>query len=322
MTQWQRRGWLKRLMKWLLLRLQSFTAWKIKNQFYQSLKANNNVSAFQPSMRATIQQKVNANDSQIIGSVSDGSIAAQTINFYRYDNENPEIKFPPYFNCPNNIPRSKALKFFGRDNEILEIHERLKIEQFIFITNTKGKIGVGKTELARQYAWKYLEYYYSGGVIWIDCKKEVVEKQILEFFNGQVIPHMEAQYYGFGFPEHTDIHQKIDMCWRLWPEEEKRVLIVVDAATTHDGLLDLLPLYDERFQILATTDAYLDSPFRRMELDTLYPQDSISLLHGLVENHFSGSPDTPYLKQVCELVGHSPKALYLIAPFLNPRKIS
>ena len=293
----------------------------MKKKLFFHLRVTPRTITSQDSREKTIYQNVNANKSQFAGSVSDNAFMAGTVNIANYYYKgNPDTKLPICFKCPHNIPASKALKFIGRDSEILKLHERLERQYMISIINAKGKIGVGKTELARQYALKYLEHFYDGGIIWLVSHKKI-EDQVIEFLDNQVMPDLKLKHPEFNFPENIDICRKIDMFWKLWPEEGKQVLIVIDAVTDKDGFIELLPLIDKRFKILTTSEVYLGSPFHSMELDTLYSEDSLSILNGLILNHFSSDPKEFYIKQVCELVGHSPKALYLIAPFLGPGKL-
>ncbi|BAU11188.1 hypothetical protein LEP3755_16810 [Leptolyngbya sp. NIES-3755] len=53
---------------------------------------------------------------------------------------------------PNNLPRSATDTFVGRAEALIEIHDRLQAGQSVAICAVSGMGGIGKTELALQYA--------------------------------------------------------------------------------------------------------------------------------------------------------------------------
>jgi hypothetical protein len=53
---------------------------------------------------------------------------------------------------PQNRPRSGVIEFVGRDDKLRELHDRLQSNERIAITAISGIGGIGKTELALQYA--------------------------------------------------------------------------------------------------------------------------------------------------------------------------
>ena len=79
----------------------------------------------------------------------------------------------------SNVPRGSDT-FVGRDDTLKALHERLAQGNTVAITAIQGMGGVGKTELARQYALQY-KTAYPGGVCWLQARDLDVAPQIVEF---------------------------------------------------------------------------------------------------------------------------------------------
>ena len=68
---------------------------------------------------------------------------------------------------PENIPPSNSIAFVGRDKQLAELHQLLQQNRQVVIAAINGMGGVGKTELAIQYAGQHLADY-PGGICWIN----------------------------------------------------------------------------------------------------------------------------------------------------------
>jgi hypothetical protein len=66
---------------------------------------------------------------------------------------------------PNNVPYAGATAFVGRAKELGTLHKQLECEERVTICAVSGMGGVGKTELAIQYATQQLNSY-PGGICW------------------------------------------------------------------------------------------------------------------------------------------------------------
>jgi hypothetical protein len=72
---------------------------------------------------------------------------------------------------PHNLKNSGIAKFVGRETVLNQLHEKLQKAERIAISTLSGMGGIGKTELALQYAWQeYRKTTYQGGVCWVDVK--------------------------------------------------------------------------------------------------------------------------------------------------------
>ena len=87
----------------------------------------------------------------------------------------------------------------------------------IAITSVTGMGGIGKTELALQYAHFHLiQKTYKGGICWLDCRGENVGIQITNFATSQ---------FSLQISKEEDLQTRIKFCWRNWPPGD--VLITV-----------------------------------------------------------------------------------------------
>ncbi|NTU85917.1 MAG: hypothetical protein HGA45_42405, partial [Chloroflexales bacterium] len=67
---------------------------------------------------------------------------------------------------PNRIELLPNEQFTGRDDDLRTLARHLKAGQSMVVTTGMG--GVGKTQLASEFAYRYGRYF-AGGVFWIDC---------------------------------------------------------------------------------------------------------------------------------------------------------
>jgi hypothetical protein len=76
-------------------------------------------------------------------------------------------------------------KFVGRETELRTLHHMLQENNQVAIAAIAGMGGVGKTELALQYAIQHREIY-KGGICWLIPKAGDVGIQIVQFARTQL----------------------------------------------------------------------------------------------------------------------------------------
>ncbi|NJN72150.1 MAG: hypothetical protein HC799_04710 [Limnothrix sp. RL_2_0] len=130
---------------------------------------------------------------------------------------------------PANLPTSNTVKFVGREKKLIELHELLKSRQAVMVTALAGMGGVGKTELATQYAWLYyLTEGYPGGICWVRARNEDLGLQITGF---------TREKFGLKIPDDiTDPVARVKHCWDRWLAGN--VLIIFVATEYVDLLAD------------------------------------------------------------------------------------
>ncbi len=126
--------------------------------------------------------------------------------------------------------------------------------------------GVGKTELALQYAIAYREIY-KGGICWLLAKTGDVGIQIVQFARIQL---------DLNPPEDLDLLAQAQYCFRHWCEGE--VLLVLDDVTEYQQVKPYLPSLSSRFKVLITTRQYFGG-IALLSLDVTIAKKDIAKLN-------------------------------------------
>ena len=213
---------------------------------------------------------------------------------------------------PANLPYSGAVTFVGRDAELEDLHQQLQQNERVTVLAIAGMGGLGKTELALQYALRNKQSY-TGGVCWIQIRGVDVGTQLVEFAQihlGLSIP----------FNELSKLEQQVAWCWRNWGSIEKPVLIVLDDVTDYEVLCPYLPPFTEpRFKVLITTRSHdLGASIKTLQLELLSPNAALKLLESLigkdrVEQEYNKA------EKLCRWLGYLPLGLELVGRYLKQR---
>lgn len=170
-----------------------------------------------------------------------------------------------------------------------------------------GMGGVGKTELALQYARRRGDAF-PGGVCWLRGV-EPIASQIVSF---------AQNYLDLRVPEQSE--NPVAWCLQRWPKEGERagpVLMVVDDVQDYRALKLLLPS-DERFRVLLTTRQAMLPVGQRLALEVLVPGAALELLKSLVgEARIEAA--LADAEALCEWVGRLPLGIELVGWYLVRR---
>ncbi|MBD2301058.1 tetratricopeptide repeat protein [Nostoc sp. FACHB-190] len=216
------------------------------------------------------------------------------------------------------------MKFVGRDEELRELHQLLQENKQVLTERSRwrslsqrsvaiaailGMGGLGKTELALQYAMTQRENY-KGGLCWLQAKVEDFGVQVVRFARTQL---------DLKPPEEFDLPEQVQYCWRNW--REGNVLLVVDDVTDYQQIRPYLQGASSRFKVLMTTRKKLGAAIKQLSLDVLQPDAALELLWSLLaETPERIERELDVAKQLCEWLGYLPLGLELVGRYLAKKQ--
>ena len=212
----------------------------------------------------------------------------------------------------DNIPPNGVLQFVGREDEVKKLDELLQQQNGRKIAVIVGMGGVGKTELAKQYALRHLQNcrenksnISTGGVCWLDGRDGDIARQIVNF---------ARSFLNLNPPEDWDIPTQLNYCWRNWRTGEW--LIVIDDVTDYGKIKPYLPPESSSFTILLTRREKLGRSFAHLQLETLQPQPALDLLKSLVSAERI-EQELEFAEKICNWLGYLPLGLELVGRYLD-----
>jgi tetratricopeptide (TPR) repeat protein len=168
--------------------------------------------------------------------------------------------------------------------------------------------GVGKTELAWQYAHQHRSDY-AVGIWWIAALDRV----------SQILIH--AQRMGLLEPPetHNTDRAKVQWCYEQWLKQlpEGRRLLIFDDVADYGTIREILP-QDGRFRVLLTTRERLGQPVRRLDLGVLKRSKAFRLLRKLVGDDRIAA-EVGAAKVLCAWMGQLPLGIELVGRYLANR---
>ncbi|MEH2369736.1 tetratricopeptide repeat protein [Nostoc sp.] len=197
------------------------------------------------------------------------------------------------------------VKFVGREAELQNLYEMLQENNQVVIAAIAGMGGLGKTELALQYAKAHHEIY-KGGICWLLAKTGDVGIQVVQFARMQL---------DLNPPEDLDVLTQVQYCFRHWREGD--VLLVLDDVGEYQQIKPYLPSLSSRFKVLITTRQHLGASIKELSLDVLQPKAALELL----KSFFKETPqrieqELAVANQLCEWLGYLPLGLELVGRYL------
>lgn len=119
---------------------------------------------------------------------------------------------------PHNLPRSSVKEFVGRSHDLTELDRLLQENHQLAIAAVQGMGGIGKSELALQYALEKLrQETCAGGICWIRARETEIGSQIVTFYRSEL---------GLNLPEGLETPEAQvriaggtggqAMCWSCW----------------------------------------------------------------------------------------------------------
>ncbi|MBP5977263.1 tetratricopeptide repeat protein, partial [Brasilonema sp. CT11] len=181
----------------------------------------------------------------------------------------------------------------------------------VAISAVSGMGGVGKTELATQYARQH-EADYPGGICWLNARESDLAADILQF--ARLYMNLEVPQQDF-LGRQLSLSEQVDWCWRNWQPAEGLALVILDDTTDLGNCQQFIPK-GNRFRVLMTTRLRnLDTNIEEISLDVLSPEEALQLLTKLVGTK-RVQKEEETAKQLCEWLGYLPLGLELVGRYL------
>jgi tetratricopeptide (TPR) repeat protein len=211
----------------------------------------------------------------------------------------------PVFNLPF---RSKGEGVVGREHVLQELRNQLVSGQQTSIGHAasfNGMGGLGKTQLAVEYAYRYKEEY-PNGVMWIAADQDISTQLVTMANNAKWFsPHLET----------TDVLAKA----REKLQNSSDCLIIFDNVESKEQIHDYLPNINAAPHLLITSRMNTIGGFTVLPLTLLNDEESVELLlKEANREHLELSDEDKRICQVIvETLGHLPLAIELAGAYLK-----
>ena len=228
----------------------------------------------------------------------------QTINY------NQVLQDAKHIGIPLNLPQTNVTFFAGRDDDLQKVHELLQKNQKVAVSAfVKGMGGVGKSELALQYALRHLLTDYGGGICWLRGNEGTLPTQLQDFVQVQLRETM---------PDGLDSGEKLaGYCWRRLSERiEGQMLVVLDDVKDYGNVEPFLPTLDGKFRVLVTTRLGWGNAMQQYTLDVLVLAAAVDLLKSFLPEADPRQENEEAIENLCTWLGRLPLAIELVGRYL------
>jgi tetratricopeptide (TPR) repeat protein len=242
-----------------------------------------------------IQQEL-FKDTTIGGNLTTGDI---------YQIASPSPKYKPRF----GLPYPPSTNFVEPEGALKRLHDHLQTGSCA-IAAVAGMVGVGKTELALQYAAKYGETY-EGGCYWLGLRDRNLADALSQ--------HIKTEFQQEVPPEILEQGERARWCWQFWERhlpKDSAVLTVLDNVDEAQQIGGMLP-GDLRFRLLVTTrQRGLDAAFAEEVLEELTNPKALDLLTKFLSDRVW--QEQTAAERLChEILGNLPLGIELAGRYLQ-----
>jgi tetratricopeptide (TPR) repeat protein len=210
---------------------------------------------------------------------------------------------------PSNV-RQGSKNFVGREDELADIHAKLQEGQGVIVCAVEGMGGVGKTELALQYATRYQQEYVAR--YWLSLREMELDKAVVTMAS----PYLDL-------PEamlSASLDAQAAWCWQNWLPETGQLLVILDDVPKAERIPDVAMPIDPRVRVLVTTrERELNVGFESVPLDVLSEEKALELLRKIV-GAAKVDKELVTVKEICNTLGYLPLGLELIGEYLSKNR--
>ena len=206
---------------------------------------------------------------------------------------------------PSYLPQ-RSKNFVGREDELAKIHAKLQTGQGVIVCAVEGMGGVGKTELALQYAHKYQQKYVAQ--YFLQVRKAGLAQEVITRVGGKItLPEdMKSE----------SLEQKASWYWQNWLPDAGRILVILDDVPNLESIPDMAMPIDSRFQLLITTrERNLDLRFESVPLGVFSEKKSLELLRKIV-GETKVNKELEIVEQICQTLENLPLAIELVGEYI------
>lgn len=209
---------------------------------------------------------------------------------------------------PHNLPNSEVAQFVGRAEVLTQLDQQLQQNDRVAISTLTGMGGIGKSELALQYAWQeWPKKTYRGGICWLNVADSDPGLSILSF----------AQIHlGLTLPEEGGLVERVRYVWQVWlKKEQDQTLIVFDDVRELSQIRDYLPPQaDQHFKVIVTTrNEQIARNFNPINLEVLSPESAVELLAVFLPDAVKNNSEKA--RELVEWLGRLPLGIELVGRY-------
>ena len=198
-------------------------------------------------------------------------------------------------------------RFVGREADLNYLHDRLDAHRKVAIV---GMFGLGKTELALQYARAH-GADYPGGVAWFTAA--TFGEDLSKWIQVELFPDRDLR--------HLDLKHQVIEAWKAWRDfcAQRPALVIVDDVTDyHQQVVPYLPSNEgiaAPFRFVFTSRSEIPT-LQTFALPQLAAAAAMQLLAGLAGTARIQA-DAATAEAICQRLGYLPLALTLMGSWLN-----
>ncbi len=198
-----------------------------------------------------------------------------------------------------------------------QLHELLQDGSRVAIAAASGMGGIGKTELAWQYATFHRDRNtYSAGIWWLFVREIDLAPQVLQ----------KSLRMGIQPPDTLDnLEERLQFCYEEWAKKTSgNALLVLDDVSDYRAVQSLLPR-NPRFKVLLTARQIVPPPVGCLPLKVLKPEAALNLLRltaGDLPGNGLGRIDAQLedAEALCQWLDYLPLGIELVGRYLRRKR--